>query len=131
MNLWTDVAAEGRGHGILERAGGDRTTLRGEHVSAAAADGDPDAIEIFDRFASWVAQGLGNLVTLLDPHVVILGGGIAEASEHFLTGVQDQMHQFVMGAGHRPRVPVVRASLGETSGAVGSALAGLAALPLR
>ena len=127
VNLWADLAAEGRGLDILRRAGGDRTMLRGEHVSAAAAEGDRDAIEIFDRFSSWVAQGLGNLVTLLDPNVVILGGGLAEASEHFLTGVQNQMHLFVLGAEHRPEVPVLRATLGETSGAVGAALAGLAA----
>jgi len=127
VNLWADLMAEGRGLDILARAGGDRMMLRGEHVSAAAADGDRDAIEIFDRFSSWVAQGLGNLATLLDPHVVILGGGLAGASEHFLAGVQNQMHLFLLGAAHRPPVPVVRATLGETSGAVGAGLAALAA----
>lgn len=127
VNLWTDLVTEGRGVDILQRAGGQRSAVRGEHVSAAAADGDQDAIEIFERFASWVAQGLGNLVTLLDPHAVILGGGLAEASQHFLSGVQDQMHLFVLGTEHRPHVPVLRASLGETSGAVGAALAGLSA----
>lgn len=128
VNLWTELVVEGRGLGILQRAGGVRSKVRGEHVSAAAADGDRDAIEIFERFSSWVAQGLGNLVTLLDPHAVVLGGGLAEASEHFLSGVQDQMHLFVLGTDYRPHVPVVRATLGETAGAVGAAIAGLAAL---
>lgn len=128
VNLWTELVAEGRGLDILQRAGGDRSAVRGEHVSAAAADGDRDAVEIFERFSSWVAQGLGNLVTLLDPHAVILGGGLAEASEHFLSGVQDQMHLFVLGSEYRPHVPVLRAALGETAGAVGAALAGLSAL---
>ena len=126
VNLWTDLMAEGRGLDILRRAGGARSAVRGEHVAAAATAGDRDAIEIFERFSSWVAQGLGNLVTLLDPHVVILGGGLAEASEHFLAGVQEQMHQFVLGAEHRPPVPVLRAALGETSGAVGAGLSALA-----
>lgn len=128
VNLWTDLFAEGRGSAILERAGGDRSMVRGEHISAAAAAGDHDASEIFDRFSSWVAQGLGNLVTLLDPHVVILGGGLAEASQHYLAGVQDQMHLFLLGATHRPDVPVLRATLGETSGAVGACLAARAAI---
>ena len=57
--------------------------------------------------------------------IVVLGGGLARANDHFLTGVQDQMHLFVLGAEHRPSVPVVGAALGETSGAVGAALAGV------
>lgn len=128
VNLWNDLLAEGRGLGILESAGGSKSMVRGEHVSEAAAQGDNDAIEIFERFSSWVAQGLGSLVTLLDPQVVVLGGGLARANEHFLAGVQDQMHLFVLGAEHRPPVPVLGAALGETSGAVGAALAGLDAI---
>lgn len=126
INLWHDVRAEGRGLDILRRAGGSAAQVKGEHVSAAAGAGDRDAVEIFERFSSWVAQGLGSLVTLLDPDVVILGGGLAKANEHFLAGVQDQMHLFVLGADHRPPVPVVGAKLGETSGAVGAALTGIA-----
>lgn len=124
VNLWTEILAEGRGQGILDRAGGVIDQVRGEHISAAADDGDQDAHEIFERFASWVAQGLGNLVTLLDPHAVVLGGGLARASEHFLAGVQEQMHVFVLGAEHRPPVPVLGSHFGERSGAVGAALAG-------
>lgn len=128
VNLWNDLLAEGRGLDILARAGGVELDVRGEHVSDAAADGDRDAIEIFERFSSWVAQGLGSLVTLLDPDVVVLGGGLARANEHFLADVQEQMHLFVLGAAHRPLVPVVGAALGETSGAVGAALAGISDL---
>lgn len=127
VNLWNDLLTEGRGLGILQRAGGSKSLVRGEHVSEAAAEGDNDAIEIFERFSSWVAQGLGSLVTLLDPDAVVLGGGLAQASEHFLTDVQEQMHLFVLGTEYRPPVPVLGAALGETSGAVGAALAGLAA----
>lgn len=126
VNLWTDLVAEGRGSAILVRAGGLRSAVRGEHVSAAATEGDPDAVEIFDRFSTWVAQGLANLVTMLDPDVVVLGGGLAEASEHFLPAVQNQMSRFVLGAEHRPIVPVLRAALGETAGAVGAGMASLA-----
>lgn len=123
VNLWSDLRTEGRGLGILKRAGGERADVRGEHISAAAAAGDPDAVEIFERFAGWVAQGLGSLVTLLDPELIVLGGGLATANEHFLTGVQGQMQQFVLGPDHRPVVPIRGAVLGETAGAVGAALA--------
>ena len=123
VNLWTDLRVEGRGLSILDRAGGSPNDVRGEHISAAAADNDQDAVEIFERFAGWVAQGLGSLVTLLDPDLIVLGGGLARANEHFLEGVQRQMQEFVLGAAHRPAVPVVGAELGASAGAVGAALA--------
>lgn len=123
VNLWHDLLDEGRGLEILARAGGDRSAVRGELISAAAAGNDPDAIEVFRRFAGWVAQGLGSLVTLLDPHAIVLGGGLSMASEHFLVDVRSQMGSFVLGTSHRPVVPVLAAELGEAAGAIGAALA--------
>ena len=125
VNLWNDLRTEGRGLQILERAGGSARDVRGEHISEAAAEGDQDAVEIFERFAGWVAQGLGSLVTLLDPELIVLGGGLARANDLFLSGVQEQMREFVLGPDHRPPVPVLGAALGETSGAVGGAIAAL------
>ena len=90
---------------------------------AAAAAGDADAREVFDRFAGWVAQGLGGLVTLLDPELVVLGGGLVESHQYFLAEVQRQMPRSVLGAEHRPAVPVMGAVLGERAGAIGAALA--------
>lgn len=123
VNLWHDLLVEGRGLRILERAGGSEADVRGEHISTAAAEGDRDAIEIFERFAGWVAQGLGSLVTLLDPDLIVLGGGLSGANALFLADVQEQMRHFVLGADHRPVVPVVGAALGEAAGAIGGALA--------
>ncbi len=125
VNLWSDLRAEGRGLQILERAGGIASDVRGEHIAEAASEGDQDATEIFERFAGWVAQGLGSLVTLLDPDLIVLGGGLARANDLFLPGVQEQMREFVLGPDHRPAVPVVGAALGETSGAVGAAIVAL------
>ena len=50
-------------------------TVRGEQCEAAAARATPTALAVLDRFAWWVALGLVNLINLLDPEVVVLGGG--------------------------------------------------------
>lgn len=123
VNLWNDLRNEGRGLDILRRAEGAQADVRGEHIAEAAADGDGDAIEIFERFAGWVAQGLGSLVTLLDPDLIVLGGGLARSNDHFLEDVRIRMREFVLGADHRQPVPVVGTAMGESSGAVGAALA--------
>ena len=122
-NLARLLVAEGRGAGLLERAGGDPAALRGEHVSAALDDGDPDAAEVLHRFAGWVAHGLGGLVSLFDPEVIVLGGGLSAISDDFLDEVRAELPHAVLAWGHRPPVPVVPAELGAEAGAIGAAVA--------
>ena len=121
VNITRRHLEQGRAAGIVARAG-TAGHLRGEHVAAALADGDPDALAVLEEFASWVALGLGNLVTLLDPELIVLGGGLTELSPHFLHRVAEQLPAAVLGGAHRPPVPVVAAQLGPEAGAVGAAL---------
>jgi glucokinase len=121
-NVAREIVAEGRGQRVLELAGGVPDHIRGEHVSAAGAEGDAGALEIFDSFAFWVAQGLGSLITLLDPEVVVLGGGLTVISPSFISDVQSRVMAAVMGGQYRPRVPIVPAMLGAEAGAVGAAI---------
>lgn len=121
-NLARDLVDEGRASRIVELAGGDPATIRGEHVSAAKAEGDPDAEEILHRFSGWVAQGIGSLITLLDPELVVLGGGLTVINSEFLSDVKRKVPATVLGGEYRPEVPIVPAMLGEEAGAIGAAI---------
>jgi len=123
--LGRDAALAGRLAAAVELAG-DPEAVRGEHVVAAARAGDPGAADVLDEFAWWVAAGIANLVDLLDPSIVVLGGGVVEADDVLLPRVQDALPAQVLGAGHRPTVPVVKARFGERAGAIGAAVLGLA-----
>lgn len=112
--------------GFLVRAGGEVEAVRGEHVVAAARDGDAAARTVLDTFAGWLGVGLANLVNVLDSEVVVLGGGASEGADVFLDRTRSVVRQRLLGGERRPRVPIVAARLGERSGAVGAAL--LAAL---
>lgn len=122
-NLARQLVGEGRGGGLLARAGGDPGALRGEHVSAALDDGDADAAEVLGRFARWVAHGLGTLVSLFDPEVIVLGGGLSAISGDFLDQVRASLPDTVLAWGHRPPVRIVPAELGVEAGAIGAAVA--------
>ncbi|MEZ5343301.1 MAG: ROK family protein [Acidimicrobiales bacterium] len=98
--------------------------LIGEDVAAAFERGDPVAAAVFDRFAYWTARGIGSLINLLDPELVVLGGGVARSGAHFVAAVARQVDAFVLGAAHRPSVPVVGAHFVERAGVVGAALFG-------
>ncbi len=103
----------------------DGRTLRGEDVVAAAAAGDARARVAFRQLAEWTARGIANLVNLLDPARVVVGGGLVRAADHFLPEVGDLLGMFLYGAEHRPVPPVVAAELGADAGAIGAALLAL------
>ncbi|MGQ0521189.1 MAG: ROK family protein [Actinomycetota bacterium] len=102
-------------------AGGDPEAVRGEHVTAAAAEGDGEALAVMERFAWWVALGLVNLANVFDPEVVVLGGGLVEAGDVLLDPVRARFADLALGGGKRD-VRIEAAVLGEHAGAIGAAL---------
>jgi glucokinase len=98
------------------------TSVRGEAVATAAADGDADAMEVVEELAGWIALGIGNLVAAYDPQVVVVGGGLVEMGDLLLAPVRRRLGEVTFAAASRPTVPVLAAALGERAGALGAAL---------
>jgi glucokinase len=120
--LGRDAALAGRAPTVVELAGGDPESVRGEHVTAAAMAGDDAALAIMGTFGWWVALGVANLVAVLDPEVVVIGGGLSEVGELLLAPVRKAYRDLVMAHDERPPVDIVPAALGEHAGAVGAGL---------
>ncbi|HKE76178.1 MAG TPA: ROK family protein [Acidimicrobiales bacterium] len=98
--------------------------VRGEDVTRAAAQGDPDALAVMESFGDWVAIGVGNIVTLLDCSLVVIGGGLVEAGDLLMDPVRRAYERRVMIPDERKDVRIVAAELGERAGAIGAALLG-------
>lgn len=113
-------AAEGRLDALVERAG-SVADIRGEHVNELLNSGEPGIEALIARFAKDVAVGLADLVYVLDPAVFVLGGGLVELGEVLRSNVESCLAARILGAAHRPKVPVVLAELGSYAGAIGSA----------
>jgi glucokinase len=122
--LGREAAEAGRFPRGIVLAGGVSESVRGEHVTRAAAEGDDDALAVLREFAGWVALGIGNLVNLLDSSLVVIGGGLVEAGDVLIEAVREAMPERVMSAEERPALQVVAAELGEHAGAIGAALLG-------
>jgi glucokinase len=120
-----EAAHAGRASRIVELAGGDPEDVRGEHVTAAAADGDAEARDVLADFAWWVALGLANLANAFDPELFVLGGGLVEAGDLLLDPVRAAFAELVEAVEHRPPVDILPAALGERAGAIGAALLAL------
>ena len=120
--LARDAAAAGKAPRLLDMAGGNAAAVTGEHVTAAAGDGDSDAVELMARFGRFVAVGIANLVNIFDPQLVVVGGGLVQAGEVLIGPIRAALDGLAMGARVRPEVPVVAALLGEDAGAVGAGM---------
>jgi glucokinase len=117
-----ELAESGRGARIVALAGGEAMAVRGEHVTVAAAEGDPEAVALLEDLADWFAIGLVNLVHLLDVSRCVIGGGLVEAGALLLDPVRRAFAERVVAPEHRPPVEIVAARLGERAGAIGAAL---------
>jgi glucokinase len=117
------------GSPIARLAGGDPRRATGELVTEAARDGDAAAVEILTTVARRLGEGIAGLVNVLDPEVVVLGGGVGEAGDLLLGPLREAYLAAVEGADVRPEVPIVPARLGNDAGAIGAALLALEAVP--
>jgi glucokinase len=71
----------------------------------------------------WLGRGIANLIALLDPDVVVVGGGVIEASgEEILSPARSEIGYALEGADHRQSTPVVPGRFGMWAGAMGAAL---------
>ena len=120
--LARDAASGGRLDAAVALAGGDPEAVRGEHVTTSARAGDAESQAVLDELAHWIALGLANLANVLDPAVIVIGGGLVEAADLLLPEVRRHFADLVMAGDRRPAVPIVPAELGERAGAIGAAL---------
>ncbi len=119
--LARERAAEGCLESVLELAG-TADEIHGRHIHAALDADARDVLELLDEFGHEVGIGLANLIHLLDPEVVVIGGGLVDLGDPLLDAIRRQTSSFVLGGDHRPAVSIRPARLGNRSGAIGAAL---------
>ena len=106
---------------LLDLAGGEVEAITGPMITEAARGGDPFSIEQLADLGRWLGEGLASLAAVLDPAVIVLGGGVSEAGELLLGPVRQSFGANLTGRGHRPLAEVRRARLGNRAGLIGAA----------
>jgi glucokinase len=119
--LGREAAQEQPGSLMVELAGGDPAEVRGRHVTEAAFQGDTVAIGILAEVGRRLGAGIAGLVNVLDPEIVVVGGGAIAAGEFLLEPARRAFIDSVEGAEDRPDVPIVAAAMGNDAAAVGAA----------
>ncbi len=114
-----EAAGEYKGASIREAAGGDIDAITAEAVVLAAKKGDPVAREILLEAGDILGRGLVGFVNMLNPKLIVVGGGVGEAAD-FLVERAEQVMQSEALAGRRD-VKVTQAVLGNDAGILGAA----------
>ncbi len=110
-----------RAASMIERAGGRPERITGQMITAAAADGDPFAVARLAELGRWLGEGIASIAAVLDPGLVVVGGGVGDAGELLLQPVREAFVSEVIGSGHRALPEVRRAELGNDAGVIGAA----------
>ena len=111
---------------VLDMAGGDMSAITVRQIFDAARAGDGVAISVVRDTARYIGMAIGNLVAVVDPDVVVLGGVIAEAADLLVEPARAEAARR-MPASVAAVVRIAAATLGDDGGALGAARAAMLA----
>jgi glucokinase len=110
----------GRKSRLVEVHGGDAVRLTARDVYAAAMDGDALARELWSDATRFLTMGVANYVTVLNPRVLVMGGGVIATVPALFDAVVEGVPKLTtILAGRSLRIE--QASLGDLSGLIGAA----------
>lgn len=109
------------GDPLLAAAGGDRKAISGPLITTQAQAGDPFCMSLIAELGRWLGEGIASLAAVLDPRVVVIGGGVSEAGNLLLSSVQGAFDTSLPAADNRPHLQLRLATLGNEAGMIGAA----------
>jgi len=99
---------------------GDLTRLKVEHVFQAAREGDGVCISVMRDTVKYVSMAITNVVVVIDPEMVVLGGTLASAGEETLEAIRHECTR-QLGPAQAERLHLVLSPLGLDAAAIGAA----------
>ena len=108
----------GRKTKLAELADFDRFCLTPAMIAQAATEGDEVAIEVFEETGYYLGLAVANLINLLNPQMIVIGGGVASAGELVLDPIRRTAYSCAVRSLSRT-CKIVRAELGDNAGIYG------------
>lgn len=108
---------------IMRAVEGDMDKINAKVVFDAAKEGDSVAMQVFNRFVKYLTIAINNVISFIDPDMIILGGGVSRAGDFLLDAVKAALPEYLFYP--TLKQPELRiASLGNDAGIIGAALLG-------
>jgi glucokinase len=122
-DIWLGIKAgrESGVTGILKRD--NRQRLTSSILAEAYAATDPLVTEVIGRAQFYLGVCVANIINLIDPELVILGGGVVEAlDDSFLEPIRRTAYQYTLNKLDAKSIEIVPAKLGDNSALLGAAV---------
>lgn len=113
-------ASPSRRTAIVDLVQGDISDVTSEHVARAYAEGDALAREILVETVDVLIPWLGNIVDLLDPDILVVGGGVAAMLQPFFDDIKRGLPNWCVNP-RASEIPLVMAYYGADAGIAGGA----------
>lgn len=113
MEMW--VSGTGIALDYRNATGRERTT---REIIADFEAGDGEASAVVERFEDRLARGLAQVINILDPDVIVLGGGVSKTQDIY-RALPEKLPAYVFGG--EASTPIVQAMYGDSSGVRGAA----------
>ena len=115
------AAVRGQAPALMEECGTDIRNMKSKALARSVEAGDRAVEALVEDAAEWLGIGIANLINVLSPDIVVLGGGMIDAfPEQIIRGVKKSTIENVMPA-FRGTYKVVAAELGDDAGCLGAA----------
>lgn len=89
--------AENKENALYRRINGSIDSLEARDIFDLAKAGDKFCMDIVDWFCEYMAEGIGMLLNILNPEIIIFSGGVARAGEILLDGVKKNLAKYALG----------------------------------
>ena len=105
----------------LEKAYQKLTQNNPANLAEEAFRGDTLAQKAYEEIGHYFGIAFANIINLLDPEVIIIGGSVAESSELFFSKIKKIMRGYIMHP-EAKKIKILKGKLGQNAGAIGAAL---------
>jgi glucokinase len=95
--------------------------LTGVQVYQALVERDPGAVELLVELGEAIGQTIATLCSVLDPEIVVIGGGVSAAGDLLLDPIRASYLKHLPASNFRPHLKIVTAEFVNDAGVVGAA----------
>ncbi len=106
---------------ILSMAGGDPANIEARTVIDSARQNDPVAVAVYAEYIDYLAQAIASVINLLDPEVIVIGGGVSKAGDFLLDPLRREYRKYVI-FNDQPMPEIKLAVLGPRAGMIGASM---------
>lgn len=123
IRMAREACADAPNCAIMRAVEGDMDKINAKVVFDAAKEGDTVAMQVFNRFIKYLTIVINNVISSIDPDMIILGGGVSRAGDFLLDAIKATLPEYLFYP--TLKQPELRiASLGNDAGIIGAALLG-------